>query len=81
MEFIVQIGNNNFPVNAMGKWSRINKVHFPSICFKDSPDLHGKVILFHTNSEVFGLIGSANFTESALMHSSENGGNVKGSCF
>ena len=79
MEFIVQIGNNNFPVNAIAKWSRINKVHFSSIGFKDSRDLHGKVILFHTNSEVFGLIGSANFTESALMHSSENGGNVEAS--
>ncbi len=81
VEFVIQPGNNNFPVNELAKWGQIDNVYFSSIAFKDSRDLHGKVILFHTASEAFGLIGSANFTESALMHSSENGGNVEASLF
>jgi hypothetical protein len=77
MEFIVQPGGNNFPVNTLESWENIDRLIFMSIAFKDNRDLHGKVILFHTSSEVFGLIGSANFTESALLHSCGNGGNVE----
>lgn len=79
MEFVLQPGSNNFPVSTIEKWEHNDKLRFSSINFRDNRDLHGKAILFHTASEVFGLIGSANFTESALMHSSGNGGNVEAS--
>ena len=81
MEFVVQPGNNNFPSSNIEDWNRVDKLRFSSISFRDNRDLHGKVLLFHTSSEVFGLIGSANFTESALMRSSEDGGNVEVSLF
>jgi hypothetical protein len=79
MEFVIQPGGNNFPVKTLENWDDVEKLRFLSIAFKDNRDLHGKAILFHTNSEVFALIGSANFTESALMYSTGNGGNVEAS--
>lgn len=81
MEFVIQPGSNNFPVNTLENWDHIDKLHFSSITFKDNRDLHGKAVLFHTSSEVFALIGSANFTESALMRSTGKGGNIEASLF
>jgi hypothetical protein len=79
IEFIIQPGNNDFPVSTLEKWDYVDKLCFSSIYFKDNRDLHGKAILFYTNSEVFGFIGSANFTSSALMHSCRDGGNIEAS--
>ena len=77
IDIILQPGNNNLPVSALGSWNHVDRLNLSAITFKDNRDLHGKAILFYTESEAFGLIGSANFTENALMRSSETGGNVE----
>jgi len=77
IEFIIQPYNNDLPIKTLENWKHASKLNFSAITFKDNRSLHGKMILFQTRSEVSALTGSVNFTEKALMLSTENGGNVE----
>lgn len=81
IEFIVQTGSNNLPVKVLKNWRHHSQLCFSSVVFRDNRYLHGKAFFFFTNSEVFALTGSANFTESALLHPTGKGGNIEASLF
>jgi len=81
IEFIVQTGSNNFPVGILENWRHNSQVRFYSVAFRVNRYLHGKTLLFFTDSEAFALTGSANFTESALLCPTGKGGNIEASLF
>ncbi len=77
IEFVIQPGNNNLPVDLLKNWRRVSKARFMSIAFRDNRSLHGKLFVFRTKSCVFTLTGSANFTKQALLLSTKEEGNVE----
>jgi len=77
IEFIIQPNNHDLPTEKLENWKLLPKLSFSALTFKDNRSLHGKMILFQTKSDMFALTGSMNFTEKALLLSTENGGNVE----
>ena len=75
-KLLVEVGNNNAPVNLL----RSNRnFEFLSIFNKQNRPLHAKAIILETKSFSHCLSGSANFTESALLRTADEG-NVE-ACF
>lgn len=73
IDLYIQQGKSNFPVQTylkhnydMGIYTYHNQERF----------IHGKVIIFVTKNKSYMLMGSANFTKSALL-SSEFNGNIE----